>query len=175
MTVIKKCRVIAVLAFLIAIASLGISYASLNTTKSIVGIATVQEKKTSLKIDNYTKSQIDEKVNSIVGSPTVNDNIIKFDCSLNNIGEYCAVDFEVINDGSNTAKVVNVEILLPGAEDKPISYEIKGINVGDVLKAEEVKNVSFVLTYNDYPREEWEEINVINLENIQIKIDYEKE
>jgi hypothetical protein len=63
MTVIKKCRIIAVLAFLIAIASLGISYASLNTTKSIVGIATVQEKKTSLKIDNYKKNQKDEIIN----------------------------------------------------------------------------------------------------------------
>ena len=175
MTIIKKCRLIAVIAFLIAVASLGISYASLNTTKTIVGIAVVQDKKTSLKIDNYKKNQIDEKINSIVGSPTTNNNVIKFDCNLKNIGDYCALDFEVINDGSYSAKVVNVEVILPEADNKPVSYEIKGINREDVLKVEEVKNVNFVLTYNDYLREEFEEVQEINIENIQIKVEYEKE
>ena len=174
MTIIKKCRLIAVVAFLIAIASLGISYASLNTTKTIVGIAVVQDKKTSLKIDNYKKNQIDERINSIVGNPTINNNIIKFDCNLKGIGDYCALDFEVINNGSYSAKVVNVEVILPNADNKPISYEIKGLEKEDVLKVEEVKNVSFVLTYNDYPREEYEEIQEINIENIQIKVEYEK-
>ncbi len=94
---------------------------------------------------------------------------------MKTIGDYCAVDFEVINDGSNAAKVINVEVLIPGSENKPVSYDLKGISTGDVLKVEEVKNVNFVLTYNDYPREEWEEIQEINLENIQIKIEFEKE
>ena len=175
MTLMKKCRIVAVLAFLIAIASLGISYASLNTTKKIVGIATVQETKTSLKIDNYKKSQIDERINSVVGTPSMKANVLKFDCSLKTIGDYCALDFEIINDGSYAAKVTSLFIDLPGAENKPVSYEIKGINVEDVLRVEEVKNVSLVITYNDYSREEWEEIQEINIENIQFRVDYDKE
>ena len=57
---IKKIRIIAVVAFLVAIASLSISYSSLNTTKEVKGIAMVEPNVISLKISDINNLLCDE-------------------------------------------------------------------------------------------------------------------
>ena len=168
---LKKIRLVAVIAFLVAIASLSVSYSSLNTTKEVKGIAIVEERAVSLKFESVNRLASDDY--SSVGEGLIIGNTMNFDCNLSTIGSYCSMELDLINDGTFDVIVNNYEVInIP--ENSHVSYEIRGINDGDVLAKGETKRIRVKIIYDDYVREEFEEVPVITLKDVQFKVNYEK-
>ena len=167
---IKKIRIIAVVAFLVAIASLSISYSSLNTTKEVKGIAMVEPNVISLKISDIGNLLCDE--GSSISEGIIVDNTITFDSNLRSIGSSCSFDFVILNNGSYDVKLNGG--ILDNLNNEHVSYELLGVNKDDVLKIGESKKVSLKLSYNDFERDEWTEIPNINMNGVQYKFDFEK-
>lgn len=167
---IKKIRIIAVVAFLVAIASLSISYSSLNTTKEVKGIAMVEPNVISLKISDINNLLCDEGSN--ISEGIIVDNTITFDSNLRSIGSSCSFDFVILNNGSYDVKLNGG--ILDNLNNEHVSYELIGVNKGDVLKIGESKKVALKISYNDFERDEWTEIPSINMNGVQYKFDFEK-
>ncbi len=167
---IKKIRIIAVVAFLVAIASLSISYSSLNTTKEVKGIAMVEPNVISLKISDIDNLLCDE--GSSISEGIIVDNTITFDSNLRSIGSSCSFDFVILNNGSYDVTLNGG--ILDNLNNEHVTYELIGVNKGDSLKIGESKKVSLKVSYNDFVRDEWTEVPVINLNEVQYKFDFEK-
>ena len=167
---IKKIRIIAVVAFLVAIASLSISYSSLNTTKEVKGIALVEPNVISLKISDIDNLVCDD--GSSISEGIILDNTITFNTSLKTVGSNCSFDFVILNNGSYDVTLNGG--ILDNLNNEHVTYELIGVNKGDSLKIGESKKVSLKVSYNDFVRDEWTEVPVINLNEVQYKFDFEK-
>ena len=167
---IKKIRIIAVVAFLIAVTSLSISYSSLNTTKEVKGIAIAEPNVISLKISDINNLVCDD--GSSISEGIIVDNTITFNSSLRTIGSNCSFDFVILNNGSYDVNINGG--ILENLNNERISYELVGIDKGNLLKVGESKKLSLKLIYNDYAREEWEEVQTVNLNEVQYKFDFVK-
>ena len=74
---------------------------------------------------------------------------LDYDASLNGVGDYFEIDFDVIND---TGVDVKVSDLLVNENDEYINYELtyddgKKINNGDVLKKGSKKKLKYRVSY----------------------------
>ncbi|MGN1337762.1 MAG: hypothetical protein ACI4WW_04730 [Candidatus Coprovivens sp.] len=182
----KKITIIAVLAILFSLVSLGVSYSSLNTTNIENGVATIQEKYSEVKIEGLKNIESSDKALFLL-EPEVNSNKINFGVSLSEQNSNCKYSFNVINSG-NIASMVK-EIKINGLENYKDNVEVivEGINVGDVINTRVdpiMVNVSVI--YNNpitvgtggYYDEYWNyqetfEVQSIDIENLELEIIFE--
>ena len=154
-----------ILAFSIAIYSLYTSYSVLTSDN---GVAVVKEDNYKVDLvlnDNVTSSDII----AFDGSPTLEDNNFNFTIGLDTVGSFGQIFFDVENTGDYDAIVKNIEVDGLGEYADYVNVSLVGIQEGQVIESGSLaKNVSIKISYeNDYG-------SVINLNNIDVKIKFEK-
>lgn len=182
----RKVTIIAVLAIVFSLVSLGVSYSSLNTVNIENGVATVQEKYSEIKLEGLKNIEVSDKALYLV-EPEVNNNKVNFGVSLSEQDSNCKYTFNVLNTG-NIASMVK-EIKINGIDEYKDNLEVivDGINVGDIVNTKSdpiLVNVTIkysnpvTISTGGYYDEFWNyqetfEVQGIDLNNVELEIVFE--
>ena len=148
----NRIKVITVLAFLIALLSVGIGYSSYNTTIEVSGKAIAIENVYDIRLDN---------INSVNTSLTPNNSV--------------TFKFDLYNESLIPTKIKN--ITLKGIEkyNDNLVYNISNLNIGDVIKGEsKILDNTFTLSYKEAYKDEFGNPLNLNLENLSLIIEFEE-
>lgn len=124
----KKIKIIAFLAFFVAIMSLGVGYSTLNTTLEINGIAKVYEEKYEVSVSNI-HNVLKSEGETTISDPLVKDDVITFDFKLTQLNNYVSFMFDIVNTGNQDAIVKDIHI--EGLDPYVANLEV---NFNDSLK-----------------------------------------
>ena len=190
-------KIIGVIALLVSIVALSISYAAINTTLKINGDAKVIGSNWKIKYANLdlTKTVLNGHASEVVApSITTNDTKIgDYSVNLKAPGDYVKYFFDVVNDGTFDAEITSLTIPTPkctGTGENALTdaqnvcnnltYTLTyddntPVSVGDILLNKEesnhVKHLILTLTYKDTVTSDLlpkEDVTISNLEIITI-------
>lgn len=178
----RQFKILTLSAIVIAIVSMGFSFASMSTQLDIKGFATMGSANWDVYFDNLSKATtIGETIE--ITHPTITNKsttISAFDVKFQQAKDGISYAFEIVNDGGMSAKITTLNVSTPtcigsGAsatnDEKLICDNLKysltysdgtNVRVGDVLPKKTRKSVKMTLLYdgNELPIEE---VRVTNL------------
>ena len=167
---IKKIKIIAFLAFFVAIMSLGIGYSSLNTTLEISGIANVYQEKYEISLSNVhnlLKSEGDTQIST----PIVLDDVITVDFKLTQLNNYVSFMYDIVNSGNQDAKITDVYVEGLNGYEQNLEV-VYGENLkGTVIKGgEKVQNNLFKVTYQNGIFDPYTGFQAIDLKGVKLVV-----
>lgn len=148
---IKKVKIIAILAFVVACLSLGIGYSSLSTTLDINGTAKVVEKKWDVKLDNIHALNFTEENTIVIKEPVIAEgNKVNFAVNLNQPTAMISFYIDIINSGDFDSVVTDVGFEGLTNFSNNVTYSVEGIKKDDkVLAGESIKDIKVILSYSN--------------------------
>lgn len=167
---IKKIKIIALLAFFVAVMSLGIGYSSLNTTLEISGMANVYQEKYEVSLSNV-HSLLKSEGDTQISTPIILNDTIIFDLKLTQLDNYVSFMFDIVNSGNQDAKITDVYV--EGLNEYEQNLEVVyGENLKDkVIKAgEKVSNSLFKITYKNGIFDPYTGFQAIDLKGIKLVV-----
>lgn len=171
----KKSTLFSIIGIFIAMVSILTSVSAMSTSMAGTGVAIENREVYDVKIDNVSEIYSDEDI-EVIKNPSNEDNKINFGVKLNSIDSTTQVQFDIENKGNVNVKVKNVTI--SGIENYKDNVEVKvlGINVGDIIDAE-VKNsgIKVITQYKNPVIDENGMISAVNLDDINVEIEFDKE
>lgn len=184
----RQVKVLAVVAIVIAISSMGFSFASMSTKLDIKGFATMGSADWDVHFDNLSHANLMGETIEVVRPTITNDSttISTYDVKFQAPKDAISYNFEIINDGGMDAKITTLDIEKPsckGSGDSSANDEFLVCNnlkysltyldgtplkVGDVLKKGTVKDAQLKLLYGgaDLPTSE------VRISNLGIVVIY---
>ena len=106
--------------------------------------------------------------------PNVNiDNplAVNFGIAINQPSQTLSFDVDVLNEGAMDAQVSDVSLVGLENVSDAVTYEVSGINVGDVIAAGDSATVKVVVTSN-YVYDATLNFAAINLDNVSLKVNF---
>lgn len=164
----RQWKYLALGAIVIAVSSMGFSFASMSTQLDIKGFATMGSANWSVYFDNLSNANIIGQTIE-VKHPTITNNstsISTFDVKFQYAKDGISYDFEIVNDGGMNAKITTLNLSNPtctgsglsSKEDEElvcnnIKYTFQyldgtEVKIGDVLEKNTRKSVRMTLLYN---------------------------
>lgn len=169
----KKIGVITILAFLVAVASLGIGYSSLNTTLKVNGIAKVSSKELLPEPTNI--HDIKTTTPTTMVTPTINNNEITTSLSFNQLGENAFFKFDFVNNKRENILIKEIKIIGLEEYQKYLSYKIENLSPNEIIKQQETKkDISFNITYQNELLNDNSLVQNIKIPELKIIIVYEE-
>lgn len=167
---IKKIKIIALLAFFVAVMSLGIGYSSLNTTLEISGMANVYQEKYEVLLSNV-HSLLKSEGDTQISTPIILNDTIIFDLKLTQLDNYVSFMFDIVNSGNQDAKITDVYV--EGLNEYEQNLEVVyGENLKDkVIKGgEKVSNNLFKITYKNGIFDPYTGFQAIDLKGVKLVV-----
>ena len=170
-----RIKIITIMAFLVALLSVGIGYSSYNTTIEVSGKAIAIENVYNIRLDNINNAKT--SLNNILfrEEPSIIGNSINFAITSISPDGSVSFNFDLYNDGLIPTKIKN--ITLKGIENyqNNIEYNVSNIAIGDVIKGEtKVLDNTFTLKYKEAQRDEYNNPLNLNLDNLSLIIEFEQ-
>ena len=152
----NRIKIITIMAFLVAILSIGVGYSSYNTTIEVSGKAMAIENEYDIKLDNI--KEVSTSLNTILFSaePSIINNSINF--SLNSMvpNNQASFKFDLYNNSIIPTKIKSITLNGIDKYQANIEYKITNLAVGDVIKGEsKILDNSFVLNYKEALKDEF--------------------
>ena len=165
---LNRVTIISVLALVIAILSLYISYHNLEVTKLSPGKARYIKDVYKVNLENINDVLLSNEA-VFTNNPIISDNSITFSIDLNNIETYGQFAFDINNSSSNDVKVK--DIIISGNEYSDlVNVKVLGIHKGDTISKEAIyKNAKIQIMRNDGAQGE-----LLSLNNIKVEFVFEK-
>ena len=135
--------VLGVLALLVSVIAVSVSYAALNTTLIINGTAKVAGSSWKIKYANLSAPTLTGKA-EVVTAPTINTNdttISTYDVKFTAPGDSVKYTFDVVNDGTFDAEVTSFVMPTPTCTGQGANATVDAANV--------CNNLVYTLTYSD--------------------------
>lgn len=146
---IKKVKIIAILAFMIACLSLGIGYSSLNATMEINGTANVVEKEWKVTLSNVHAINFSDDITLVSKEPTLIDDKVNLGVTFNQLSAMISFYIDVVNSGGFDAEIESFGFNGLDSVVNNITYSVEGLKQGDkILATESLKDVKVTLTYS---------------------------
>ena len=171
----RKITTIILVAVVISIFSLFSCFGVLGLSNSLKGTSVLKEDIWSVDIENISTLAVDDVNNTILKQPVGKDYNIRYALKLNRVNNYGQFQFDIKNEGNVSAKVKSIEV--DGIEEYGDYVDVSVVNLseGDVIKAGTlVNNIKVVTMYKEQLYDENMLPQYINLDNINIKVEFEK-
>ncbi len=160
----------------VAIISVFISVFTLTTSNAYTGTALETTEKYQITFDRISDIYKDKDTINIIKNPTIVNNTISYGVAFYNPNEFTKFQFEIKNNGNTNAKIKKIEILNVKEYLDYIDINIKGIEEGQIIEAgTKLDVIEVITTYKNAYLNEENMILPIELNDIIIKIDIEKE
>ena len=171
----NRIKIITIMAFLVAMLSIGIGYSSYNTTIEVSGTAIAIENEYDIKLDNI--KEVSTSLNTILfkADPSIINNSINFSITSMVPNNHVSFKFDLYNESLIPTKIKN--ITLKGLEkyQANLEYSITNLKVGDVIKGEsKILDNTFVLNYKEPLKDEYGNSLNLNLDNLSLVIEFEQ-
>ena len=171
----SRIKIITIMAFLVAILSIGVGYSSYNTTIEVTGKAIAIENEYDIKLDNI--KEVSTSLNTILFSaePSIINNSINFSITSMVPNNQATFKFDLYNNSLIPTKIK--KITLKGLEkyQDNIEYSITNLKVGDIIKGEsQVLDNVFLLNYKEPLKDEFGNSLNLNLDNLSLVIEFEQ-
>lgn len=140
-------RELVIMAIILAVVGLTVSYAAVNATLDIAGISAVRVANWSVGFDS-TKVLSKTGTAEVVYEPKIRGLNIHYEVRLHNPGDSVTIKAVVKNRGNMDARLVSYDIFgIPSEYEDYVSYEVTDENgqdlyTGKVLKGEKIKHNS---------------------------------
>lgn len=170
----RRSKVLAVIAILIAVVSLGVGFAAYSRELTIDGTATVEASSWEIRFENLGTAQLTGTAVEDT-APTINTNdtnIGDYDVTFKTPGDSVSYSFEIANNGTFDAEITTLTVPTPSCTGSGLQAETDAANVcanleykleysgsdaatgtavaqGDALNAGERRYVTLTLTYKD--------------------------
>lgn len=172
----RKIQLVAILALMIATMSLLVGFSSLNAQLEFAGTTNnIKNAKWNVHFGNVMNvSSSNEAYAAFNVKPNVNiDNplAVNFGIAINQPSQTLSFDVDVLNEGAMDAQVSDVSLVGLESVSDAVTYEISGINVGDVIAAGDSLTVKVVVTSN-YVYDATLNFAAINLDNVSLKVNF---
>ena len=165
----KKIGLISLLAFLIAIASLGIGYSTLNTTLEINGIAKVAKKEYKTEINNI--HDIQKINNEMMSDPIINGKQITTKVTLSQVGQTASFMFDIENLGNVDSELENITITGYENYRNYLDLKIEGFKNNELIKASSKKeHIKVTINYKNALLDEFGLPQIININELKIDV-----
>lgn len=140
-------RELVIMAIILAVVALTVSYAAVNATLDIAGISAVRVATWKVEFDS---ASVVSKTGSaeVVYEPKISGSNVHYEVKLNEVGDSVTIKAVVKNKGNMDAKLDSYDIFgVPSEYRDNISYEVigedgKSLSIGTVLKGTNVQNES---------------------------------
>lgn len=172
----RQAKILAIIAIIIAILSMGFSFASMSTKLDIKGVATMGSSSWDVHFEQLSHATLFGQAIEIT-HPTITDNsttISTYDVKFLTTNDGISYDFKIVNDGGMDAKITTLNLTKPLCEGsgasklsdeqlvcKNLKYTLSysngvSLKVGDVLRKGQSVDVRVKLYYDgaDLPLEE---------------------
>ena len=169
-----KLKYITILAFIVALLSLGIGYSSYNTTVDATGTSEKLESIYEVRITNIHEDKTSSNTILYKQKPTITGNDISF--SISNFEEKGSISFkfDIENLGNIDAKVKGIKLVGLDKYESSMEYKISNLKVGDIIKGDsKIKDNSFKLTYKTKVLDQLGNPINLELENLVLTIELE--
>lgn len=170
----RRSRVLAVIAILIAVVSLGVGFAAYSRELTIDGTGTVEASSWEIRFENLGEKQVTGTAVEVT-APTINTNdtnIGDYDVTFTTPGDSISYSFEIANNGTFDAELTTLTVPTPKCQGSGLTAEEDASNVcanleyklvysgsdastgtavakGDTIGAGERRYVTLTLTYKD--------------------------
>lgn len=170
----KKVTILAIVAVIISIFSLIISFISLNMVDARSGLAVLKADSFVVTLDSVKDFYITEDNTFWIKEPSLNNGEVNFGISLHEVNSKGQFSFIIANKSDVNAKLN--DIIIEGLDNYKdyIDYSITGLSVGDEIEATKLYPCKFVITYKEAYVNEEGIINSINLDDVKIKFEFGK-
>ena len=171
----NKIKIITIMAFLVAVVSIGVGYSSYNTTIEISGKSTAIENICDMKF--YNIKELNTSLDTIIykDEPTIIGNTINFSITSMVPENSISFKFDLYNEGILPARIKG--ITLKGIEEynDNLSYQITNLAINDIIKGEtKLLDNTFTLEYKEIVKDEYGHPLNLNLDNLSLVIDFEQ-
>ena len=171
----NKIKIITIMAFLIAIISIGVGYSSYNTSAEISGKATAVDNTYSIKIDNIKEISTSIDTTIYKEEPSIIGNSINFSITSISPNNSISFKFDLYNEGILPVKIKSINLKGIELYQNNLEYRISNIKTGDIIKGEsKILDNTFVLEYKEQFKDEYGNPLNLNLDNISLIIDFEQ-
>ena len=171
----NKIKIITIMAFLVAILSIGVGYSSYNTTNEISGKATIIENLCDIKIDNIKDVNTSLETITFKDTPSIISNTINFSITSMVPNNNISFKFDLYNEGILPVKIKNITLKGIDKYQEYLEYSISNIAINDVIKGEtKLLDNTFTLNYKEVLKDEYGNPLNINLDNLSLVIDFEQ-
>ncbi len=171
----NRIKIITIMAFLVAILSIGIGYSSYNTTIEVSGKAIAVENENNIKIENI--KDLNTSLNTILfkEEPSVIGNSINFAITSIVPNNKISFKFDLLNEGLIPTKVKAIELKGIDNYQDNLEYGISNIAVGDDIKGEaKILDNTFTLEYKNAVKDEFGNPMNLNLDNLSLIIEFDQ-
>lgn len=176
----KRTRNLCILAVLIAVFAFagGTVFITNSYSANMENNEAVAKEKWDVSIDNLSNlATVDEDI-QIVKNPTYDEStgMIDFAIVFKQVNTSASFSFDIVNKGNVDGVVKSIQI--EGIEDYKdnVLINIDGLKVEDKVKAgQKIENVFVTVKYNKNYFNEETEIDFVDLSNVKVFIDVEKE
>lgn len=173
----NKITTFTIMGIFVAIISLFTCVSVFGTSNANQGIALENIEVYDVKINDISDIYFEDGTVEIIKTANIDDkNIINYGVLLKEIDKYSQFQFDIENKGNIDIKIKN--IIISGYEEYKdyVDIEVVGINVGDIVeKSSVISGVKVVTTYRNPMYTENDFIRFIELNNIKISIEFDKE
>ncbi len=171
----KNITTIMGMAVFISLFSLSLSFGALGTSNALKGTAIENEEVWSVNIENISTIAAGNENVNVAHEPVLNGNSINYSIVLSRENDYGQFKFNIVNDGDADAKVKKISIIGLDEYKQYIDVSLSNLSVGDIIEDESIlKNVKVVTTYKNQLYDENMIPQEINLDGINIEIEFEK-
>lgn len=189
----RRSKVLAVIAILIAVVSLGVGFAAYSRDLTINGEAEVSASSWKVRFESLSSASLTGTAEETT-APTINTedtNIGTYGVTLKTPGDSISYTFDIANNGTFDAEISSISIPTPTCTGSGLNAEQDAANVcanleytltyteggapvaqTDSLNASEKKNVTLKLTYKDTISAEQLPQDDVTISNLGITINY---
>ena len=140
-------RELLIMAILLAIIAVTVSYAVVNVTLEVSGVSSARVANWSVVFDS---ADVNKKTGTaeVIQSPRIRGLNVHYEVRLNNPGDSVTIKAVVKNKGNMDAKLESYDVIgVPSQYEQYVSYKITGednttLTPGKILKGSKLKNAS---------------------------------
>lgn len=141
---LKKNKKLLLILLIFCCCFIAVGYLVLAQALDLKGRFKINDAKWDIRFTDITTFQIDGTVDETT-APILNAHDIQIFAEFNNVGDSITYDITVKNNGNLDAELSSI-IVTPANNDY-VQYDIRGIDVGDILKASESRKLKASFKY----------------------------
>lgn len=171
----KKVTSIIGITVIVSLFSLSLSFGALSKSNALTGVSVENRAVWKANIEKASTIAVDDNNVIVLKEPEISGNLIKYSIVLNRVTNYGQFQFNIKNDGNINARVKNIKI--DGIDDykQYVDVSLVNLKVGDVIKEGTLlNNIKVITVYKKQAYDENMMPKEIKLDNINIKIEFEK-
>lgn len=173
----NKVTIFIILGIFVAIISLFTCVTVFGSANACSGVALENIEIYEAKINDISDIYFENGTFEILKTANLEDkNIINYGLLLKKVDNYAQFQFDVENKGNIDVKIKNISILGYEEYKDYVDIKVDGINIGDTIeKSSVVSGIKVITTYKNPQYMENGFIKFIELNNLKIVIEFDKE